>query len=291
MSRRVAGWARLYELAEGGASAHAHRSDLRGRAMADSVNRQLWARRLTWIGALLSFGAVAAALVAAIGSGQEWWHFRIGFAVLRYAFFSAIAGAATALVAAAVARRSGRSLRLVNLLALAVAIAFVAFVGNQLRIARSVPAIHDVSTDLDDPPSFRRLAVRADNLETIPAEGRPDLEALTPEARWKAIHREHYSDLAPIRVPWTVAQTVERARALAVARGWEIAAADPEAGTLEAVETSLFFRFKDDIAVRVRPDAGHGSIVDMRSISRVGVSDVGVNARRVRAFLAELQRG
>jgi len=259
--------------------------------MADAVKRQVWARRLTWLAALLSFGAVAAALIAAIGAGQEAWHFRTGLTVLRYAFFAAIAGAAGALVAAGLARHSGRGLLLVNLLALAVALGFAAFVGNQVRIARSVPAIHDVTTDLDDPPAFRRLEVRADNLETVPAEGRPDLEALAPEERWKAIHREHYRDIAPIRVPWTVAETVERARALAVARGWEIAAVDPEAGTLEAVDTSLFFRFRDDVAVRVRPAAGSGSIVDMRSISRVGVSDVGVNARRVRAFLAELRRG
>lgn len=259
--------------------------------MAVAGKRQIWARRLTWLAALLSFGAVAAALVAAVGAGQEAWHFRIGLTVLRYAFFAAVAGAAGALVAAWAARRSGRRLLLVNLLAFAVALGFVAFVGNQVRIARSVPAIHDVTTDLDDPPTFRRLQVRADNLETITAAGRPDLEALVPEERWKAIHREHYRDLAPIRVPWTVAETGERARAIAVARGWEIAAADLAAGTLEAVDTSLFFRFRDDIAIRVRPATGGGSIVDMRSISRVGVSDVGVNARRVRAFLAELQRG
>ncbi|HEV2866129.1 MAG TPA: DUF1499 domain-containing protein, partial [Allosphingosinicella sp.] len=54
----------------------------------------------------------------------------------------------------------------------------------------------------------------------------------------------------------------------------------------------FFFRFRDNVVVRVRPDSdGSGSVVDMRSISRVGVSDVGVNARRVRAFLADLQRG
>ena len=110
--------------------------------------------------------------------------------------------------------------------------------------------------------------------------------------RWQAIHREYYGDIATIRVPWTVAETVDRARALAERRGWEIVTTDAERGILEAVDTSFFFRFKDNIVVRVRPAAeGSGSLVDMRSISRVGVSDVGVNARRVRDFLAELQRG
>ena len=60
---------------------------------------------------------------------------------------------------------------------------------------------------------------------------------------------------------------------------------------LEATDTTLFFRFKDDVVVRIRPDPARagGSIVDMRSISRVGVSDVGVNAKRIRDFLRDLE--
>ena len=60
---------------------------------------------------------------------------------------------------------------------------------------------------------------------------------------------------------------------------------------LEATATSFFFRFKDDVVVRVRPAPGGGSLVDMRSISRVGGSDVGMNAKRVRAFLGDLRQG
>jgi len=258
--------------------------------MAITVKRQLWAGRLTWLAVPLCFGAVAVALIAAIGTGWGAWHFRIGLTVLRYAFFAATGGALAALLATLVARGGGRRLIPMNLIALTVALGFVAFVGNQVRIARTVPAIHDVTTNLADPPTFRQLAMRADNLETVPAGGRVDLEALAPEERWRVMHREYYRDLAPVRVPWAVAETIERARSLAAAEGWEIALVDPAAGVLEATDTSLFFRFKDDVAVRVRPAAGGGSTVDMRSISRVGVSDVGVNARRVRAFLADLQQ-
>jgi uncharacterized protein (DUF1499 family) len=84
---------------------------------------------------------------------------------------------------------------------------------------------------------------------------------------------------------------LRRAEQLARDRGWAIAAVDPRAGTLEATATTLFFRFKDDVVVRVRPDSlrAGGSVVDVRSISRVGVSDVGVNAKRIRAFLADLE--
>ncbi|MDQ4087562.1 MAG: DUF1499 domain-containing protein [Pseudomonadota bacterium] len=251
-----------------------------------------WPRRLTLAAALLCFGGVTAALVAALGSAEGAWHFRSAFTVLRYAAFAAAAGIVVAIAGAIVSRRAGRGLVVTNLVALLVAAGFVAFIGNQVRIVRSVPAIHDISTNLEDLPQFFRLTVRSDNLDTIPDLGRPELAALPPLERWKAIHRESYGDIATIRVPWSVAETVERARALAEERGWEIAAVDPQRGILEATETSRFFRFKDDVVVRVRPDSdGSGAMVDMRSISRVGVSDVGVNARRVRSFLADLQRG
>ena len=260
--------------------------------MVEALKKKRWARTLTVLAAILCFGAVAAALIAAIGSGRGAWHFRTGFTVLQYALYAAILGIVIALVAAFFARRVRPRLVMVNILAILVAGIFVGFVGNQVRIARSVPAIHDISTNLEDYPRFYRLTVREDNLASVPDMGRRDLAALPPRERWKAIHRESYGDIAPIRVPWTPAETVARARALAVDRGWEIVTVDPGNGILEAVDTSFFFRFKDNVVVRARPAPdGRGSIVDMRSISRVGVSDVGVNAERVRDFLGDLRRG
>ena len=258
--------------------------------MADALRKRTRVERLTKLALLLCFGSVVAALFAAFGSGQGWWHFRLGFDVLRYAVYAAGAGVLLALVALFVGRRSRSRLYLANLIGLIAAAGFLLFIGNQVRTARSVPAIHDVTTNLDDPPLFYRLQIRKDNLETVPVEGRPDLERLAPQERWRALHREAYGDIITIRVPWDVPETVRRARALAADRGWDIVSTD-ERGIVEATDTSLFFRFKDDVVFRARPADGGGSIVDMRSISRVGVSDVGVNARRVRGFLADLQPG
>ena len=260
--------------------------------MAEGVRKGMWARRLTWLALVLSLGAVAAALIAAIGSGQGAWHFREGFTVLRYAFFAAIAGAVLAVVALVLARRSGiRGLAGLNLLALFVGLMFVLYLGAQIRTARTVPAIHDITTNLDDMPQFSALAVREDNLENVPDMDRPELASMEPEQRWKAIHREAYGDIRTVKVPWSVAETVERAESLARERGWEIAAADRDAGTMEATDTTFFFRFKDDVALRARPAPDGGTLIDMRSISRVGGSDVGVNARRVRSFLEDLRQG
>jgi hypothetical protein len=253
--------------------------------MADS--KRDWTRLVTRAAVLLGIGSVLAALVAALGSAAELWSFRAGLGALRYLFFTAAAGALLGLIGLVMARRRAK-LMLANLLALVVALGFVLYLGNLVRTAKSVPAIHDVATDLDDLPQFTRLKVRADNLEKIPDEGKPELKALPPEERWKALHRAHYGDLQTLRLAAPPAETAKRAWALARDRGWEVVVA--EADRVEATHTSTFFRFKDDVVVRIRPAPGGGSLVDMRSISRVGGSDVGMNAKRVRAFLADLQK-
>jgi hypothetical protein len=251
-------------------------------------NKRDWTRLVTRAAVLLGVGAVVAALVAAIGSGMGLWSFRTGLTALRYLFFAAAAGAVLGLVGLIMARRRAK-LMLANLLALVVALGFVLYLGNLVRIAKSVPGIHDATTNLDDVPQFSRLKVRADNLENIPDEGKPELKALAPEERWKAIHRAHYGDLRTVRLATPPAQTIRRVASLAHDRGWETALVDRD--KVEATATSTFFRFKDDVVVRVRPAPGGGSLVDMRSISRVGGSDVGMNAKRIRAFMADLQRG
>ena len=258
--------------------------------MADALRRRHLTQRLSWIAAILSLGAVLVALLAAIGSGQGMWHFRTGFAVLEYMFFAAIAGAVFALIALVLAgRKAMHALVWLNLVALIVALAYIFYLGSIVTTARRVAPIHDITTNLADPPSFYRLRVRDDNLAYIPDLGRPALARLTPRERWRAIHAEEYGDLKSVRVPWNKAETVSRIEALMRHRGWEVVTVDPRTGIVEAVDTSLFFRFKDNVVARVRDYEAGGSIVDMRSISRVGQSDVGTNARRIRSFLKDLQ--
>jgi hypothetical protein len=260
--------------------------------MAEARKWRLWGGRLTAAAAVLALGAVAAALIGAFGSAENWWHFRDGFFVLRCAFYAAAAGAVLALIAAFARRRGGRGLGLVNILTLLVAAGLIFYLYSYYRTARSVPPIHDITTNLDDYPRFYRLRVRDDNLAQVPSGGRAEIERLAPRERWKTLHREAYPDLRTVRVPWPVEETVRRAARLAGERGWEVATVDVRQGVMEAVATTRFFRFKDNVVVRVTPitGGGQGSMVDMRSISRVGVSDVGTNAKRIREFLADLQR-
>ena len=97
--------------------------------------------------------------------------------------------------------------------------------------------------------------------------------------------RESYGDLAPIVLPLLPGEALVKARDTAEELGWEILATDSADGRIEATETSTLFRFVDDIAIRIRANPeGGGSTVDLRSTSRDGVSDLGANAERIRAF-------
>lgn len=130
---------------------------------------------------------------------------------------------------------------------------------------------NDVTTDLADPPVF--LAG--------PAAGTP-----YPEA-WRAWHAETYPDLTSVRFNAPADAVFARAKVLAEANGWTITAEDGGKGLIQALARASVFGFEDDILIRVRggPDE---AVVDLRSRSRVGRGDRGVNARRIRDYLQAL---
>ena len=255
--------------------------------MSEATRTPTWPRQLAWLALVLSVGGALAALAAAIGSANGLWPFGTGFSILRYAFYAAMAGGVVAIVGLLLAWKADRQFVKWHLAALFVAAGFALYLLPQISTARKLPGIHDISTDLASPPEFATLAVRADNLDNVPHDGRADLAAMTPADRWKALHREAYGDVRPLRTRASAPLAYQTAEALAEKRGWKVARADQAETTIEATASTFFFRFKDDVVIRIRPAAG-GSIVDMRSISRVGGSDVGVNAARIRSFLADL---
>jgi hypothetical protein len=227
-------------------------------------------------------GAVAALLLLGAGPGARLgaWDFRTGFILLRWGAYLGIAAAIAAAVQLALpVLRPGRPGPLLLALGLGLLAAGVPWYWRNR--AGSVPPIHDVTTDTADPPAFAAvlpLRARAPN----PAEyGGEDVAAAQQQA---------YPDLRPLILP--LAPDAAFARALDAGRGagWEIVAADSAAGRIEATATTGWFGFKDDVVVRIRPADG-GSRIDVRSVSRVGRSDVGANAARIRAYLRSLGAG
>ena len=166
------------------------------------------------------------------------------------------------------------------LAAIAVSLVFTGFLASRPMANGDVPAIHDITTDLANPPQFEAIKVREDNLAGVG----------TVE-NWQKLHSAAYGDLRPLEIARPVAQVTADAVRLAQEQGWQIVKSDRARGHVEATASVSFIRFKDDVVLRIVPTQdGAGSRVDMRSISRVGVSDLGVNAKRIRAFQKALSK-
>ena len=235
-------------------------------------------------------GALLWGLISAVGVGWGLWSWSSGLTGVMWSFILAIGAILFGMLFAWRAKKSGISRpKLLRWIGMLSAIAYAGWIGTFVMAGISVPAIHDISTDLADPPAFVTLALRADNLDAIPGEGDDEMKGMNPQQRWVIVHQKAYGDIRSVRIDEPVPTVIAKAERLAKARGWDVAVSLPEEGRFEATETSAFFRFKDDIVLRVKPtETGDGSIVDMRSVSRVGSSDLGVNAKRVRSFLADL---
>ncbi len=138
--------------------------------------------------------------------------------------------------------------------------------------AVGAPAIHDITTDVLDPPQFVEAALHV-------APGRTDYggEELAQQ------QREAYPDIAPIMVTESPDEAFSLALEVVRDMGWKLVASNAGQQRIEATDTTFWFGFVDDIVIRIRPD-GVGSRIDVRSLSRVGVGDLGANASRIRRY-------
>jgi uncharacterized protein (DUF1499 family) len=136
-----------------------------------------------------------------------------------------------------------------------------------------VPPIHDITTDTEDPPEFVTAEARR-------GEGS---NSLALKAETIAAQRASYADINTLVTDLSIEQAFDRALAVADELGWEVYHQDLNAGVIEAVDTTSIMAFKDDVVIRLRTNA-EGTLVDTRSVSRVGISDLGANAERIRAF-------
>ena len=227
-------------------------------------------RRAPWA------AAAGGAAVAAAPLGYRLGLVPLGPALLLLAAGLLVVAASAVALGVRLARGTGLADRRA---CAALALALVAGVVPVSRLvsAWGAPPIHDVTTDLEDPPAF----VAAVALNT---PGRTDHAGAALAEQQRAA----YPDLRPVLL--SVAPDAAFRRSLATVRrmGWELLATDPDALRIEATDRSFWFGFADDVVIRVTAAGETGSRVDVRSLSRVGVGDLGVNARRVRAFVAAL---
>lgn len=238
----------------------------------------VWPTLLAWVSVLTLF--IAVLLMAGAGPAYRWQLLGLGeaFTLLRngvYATAGAMLLSLLLLVVSGITRRFGAALVAVIVLAATLALLYSPW--QQWQRAQQAPVIHDITTDLQNPPAFNALRNEreaAPNAVDYPGE---------TTARQQ---REAYPNVQPLVVDAPAASVLAAAQAEVEASGWRIAAITEN--TIEATATTYWFGFEDDVVIRLteQQDAVR---IDMRSASRLGASDIGTNAQRIETFLAALR--
>ena len=237
-------------------------------------------------------------MAAALGTKFGLWSWQAGLGAVGLGGLILIGlTALVSLISIVMILRSGSKLGMVSaVFGLVVALGFTGLFAPVVMGAGNHP-IHDMSTDTANPPAFSAgvLAARAQN------EANPLNDYTTPLGQTEQfksaeaplsgkttadIIAENYPELEPLALGETDPDAAVNALELAMAdMGFTDIRYDPEAGTVEGVAETFWFGFKDDMVARVSEGR-----VDFRSVSRVGQSDLGANAKRImklRAMTAE----
>lgn len=228
----------------------------------------------------LQLGALSLSALAILAFRMQWLAWRP--ALLLNAFFlsAVVVIGFTSLLILFAKLRAGRQKGAGRHCLLAVVLSLPVLIGILALGMRSanVPPIHDISTDALNPPQL---------LATATQRGPGDNSVTYAGTELATQQQQAYADIAPLLSPLTPAQAFDRCLIVAGNLGWQILTQNRDQGVIEAVDRTLIFGFKDDIAIRITAQ-GEGSRIDLRSASRAGVSDLGVNARRIRAFTRQL---
>lgn len=234
-----------------------------------------------WSRTILIGAVIAAALlpIGALGARVGLWPFTIGFLALAVGSVLAVIGAFGGLAGIIVARKRGLASDLPPIyLGTAVSVLILGVMGMQFNAASSVPPIHNISTDTDDPPQF---------VEVVALRGASSNPLALDAERIAPLQKEFYPWVETLVMRSSTSDAFQKALSALEDLGLEIVATHPDLGLIEATDTTFWFGFKDDVAVRVR-EYPKGSIIDVRSVSRVGQSDLGVNARRIGEILSRI---
>lgn len=233
--------------------------------------------------------------LAALGTKWGWWDWRAGLQVVPLNMLAMVfVIALCALYAVLVVRPWGGRL-LTGIAFLAPVISAGAIFAIFAAPGMAKPPIHDINTDpaAAVQPSAALLAARKDAANPIDSPLSKALPDNPRFAQWAgktvaAAQGEAYPDIAPVVLSVTPAQAYEKALGLVKARGWTVVTSDASAGSIEATAETFWYGFKDDVLIRITPE-GAGARIDIRSVSRVGLSDLGANAARVTALAADLK--
>jgi hypothetical protein len=206
----------------------------------------------------------------------QLWSMGVSFQIIKYTGYVSIAVFLIAILVAlfALFKKQKDVAKTCAMVAILLAIP-AAGLSTQAAKAKSLPFLHQVSTDTVNLPAFDAIiALRGEKSNPLDY----DREKLAP------LQQAAYPELQTILSNLSAEQAFTKAVDTAINLGWEVVAKNTDKGTIEAVDTTLLWAFKDDVAIRVQV-TDTGSNIDLRSISRVGGTDLGANAERIKKFI------
>ncbi len=231
-------------------------------------------------------------MAAGLGAKFGLWSWQFGLGTLTRGLgmkllFASLAFGIIALIATAfVTPRKGWW---IGVFAVVVGIGGMAKGAATQKAVAALPFIHDVSTDTQNPPVFSEVIVaeraKVAGVNTLDYIGKKDSR---DKKLVSVLQTSAYPNVRSLVLEDSPDVVFGKALSAAKSMGWTIKAENVQAGTIEATAETFWYGFKDDVVIRIKPAEGGGAIIDVRSISRVGGSDLGANAERVKAFLAKL---
>lgn len=228
-----------------------------------------------WTGRIARATIAAAVLVLLAGPAIKFsilpWQAGLGM----FAVAALVAGIGGLFSLVSLLRRRGG---LVTVIATAAGVAAFAVLMASVVAGRAVPPINDITTDPANPPVFVTITTATRGADAVPLSYDPSFAAQQTAA---------YPGVRPLLVELPPAEVFPKLLAAAKAMGWAIVSSDQASGRIEATATVPWWGFKDDIVVVMSPN-GIGTRVDVRSKSRVGKSDLGVNAARIQDYLGKI---
>ncbi len=251
-----------------------------------SLNPPAWPARLARVGLWVIGAGLLLILISGPGHRFGLLPFRPAIMVALVGTLLAALGAVVAIVGLIGGAGSRAAVpRAVTAVGIVLAIAATSYLLWWIAQMRGAPMIHEVSTDLEDPPAFVTLKAQRDSVPgTNPSDYVAQVQGRGASIDVPAQQRMHYPDIQPVSLDVSPEEAYARARRAVSELGWRLVDESQADGRIEATDTTLFFGFKDDVVIRVRTVDG-ASRVDVRSKSRVGLGDAGTNAARVRRFL------
>ena len=220
---------------------------------------------------ILISGCLAASLlpIGALGTKYGLWVFTTGFLFLATGVVLATICCLLGVISVIFRRKLNSDDQVGIYIGIAVSFCVLTFFGFQFYLAVSFPPINDVTSNPLDPPQFEVA-----NVDKFLSRGSIDGSL------------REYGDVKTLSSSLALTEAFDVALEIANARGWEILLSNRDKGSIEITDTTFWFGFKDDVVIRIQPGEP-GSRIDLRSVSRVGQSDLGTNSRRILRFFED----